>query len=76
MTQEEDLEGQWERLDEKAETKWGKLTRAERTAVSGRRHSHQMKLHELYGVSEEEAERALAALELDKLGNGPAVVKR
>ncbi len=76
MTQEEELEGPWERLGEKAETKWGKLTRAERAAASGRRHSLQVKLHELYGVSEEEAERALAAVEIDEPGSNPAVAKR
>ena len=63
MTMEE-VDGPWER--ETAPAKWGNLTRAERTRLSGRRHSHQLKLHELYGISEEDAERALADVEQNR----------
>jgi len=56
----EEFEGKWDPRDEQIQAKWGKLTRAQRSAVSGRRNSHYMKLHELYGISEEEAEEAIA----------------
>lgn len=56
----EDFEGKWDRGDEEVQSKWGKLTRSQRTLASGRRNSHYVKLHELYGISEEEAERAIA----------------
>lgn len=62
MTREE-FEGKWDLVDEKVPAKWGKLTRAERSDLAGRRHSTQMKLHELYGVTEDEAERAIALQE-------------
>jgi uncharacterized protein YjbJ (UPF0337 family) len=56
----EEVEGKWDRRDEPIQGKWGKLTRAQRSAASGRRNSHYMKLHELYGISDEEAEEAIA----------------
>ena len=56
----EEFEGKWDPGQDKVQAKWGKLTRAERTVVAGRRNSHYVKLHELYGISEEEAERAIA----------------
>jgi len=56
----EDYEGKWDLVDEKGPAKWGKLTRAERSELSERRHSTQVKLHELNGVTEDEAERASA----------------
>jgi uncharacterized protein YjbJ (UPF0337 family) len=59
----EEIDGQWDRLGKTAPAKWGNLTRTERTRLSGRRHSHQLKLYELYGISEEDAERALADVE-------------
>jgi len=57
MTREE-VENKWDLVDAKCSAKWGKLTRAERNDLAGRRHSSQIKLHELYGISEDEAERA------------------
>lgn len=59
MTREE-FEGKWDLADDKVPAKWGKLTRAERSELAGRRHSSQARLHELYGVTEDEAERASA----------------
>ena len=59
MTREE-VETKWDLVDEKCSAKWGKLTRAERSELTGRRESSRAKLHELYGVSEDEAERAFA----------------
>jgi uncharacterized protein YjbJ (UPF0337 family) len=59
----QEVDGQWDQLGETAPAKWGNLTRVERSKLSGRRHSHQLKLHELYGISEEDAERALANVE-------------
>ena len=56
----EDFEGNLDPRDEKMQAKWGKLTRAQRIVISGRRNSRYVKLHELYGISEEEAEQALA----------------
>lgn len=59
MTREE-YEGKWDLVDEKVPAKWGNLTRAERGELAGRRYSSQVKLHEVYGVGEVEAERAIA----------------
>jgi uncharacterized protein YjbJ (UPF0337 family) len=59
MTREE-VETKWDLVDEKCSAKWGKLTRVERSVLAGRRHSSRAKLHELYGISEDEAERAFA----------------
>lgn len=59
MTREE-VETKWDLVDEKCSAKWGKLTRAERSELAERRHSSQVKLHELYGISEDEAEQAVA----------------
>ena len=59
MTREE-VENKWDLVDAKCSAKWGKLTRAERSDLSGNRHSSRPRLHELYGISEDEAERALA----------------
>jgi len=56
----EDVETKWDLVDEKCSEKWGKLTRAERSELAGRRHLSQSKLHELSGRSEDEAERASA----------------
>ena len=55
-----EVEGKWDLVDEKVPAKWGKLTRAERSELAGRRYSSQVKIHEVYGVSENEAERAIA----------------
>lgn len=54
----EDVDNKWDLVDAKCSAKWGKLTRAERNEVAGRRHSSQVKLQELYGIGEDEAERA------------------
>jgi uncharacterized protein YjbJ (UPF0337 family) len=70
MTREE-FEGKWDQVDDKVPAKWGKLTRAERSELSGRRHSSQTKLHELYGVTEDEADRAIA-LERSRASRSPA----
>lgn len=59
MIQDED-ESPWEQLGEKLQAKWGKRTRAERNGHAG---SRSMKLHEIYGITEEEAEQALAEVE-------------
>jgi len=56
----EEVEERWDPGDEQIQAKWGKLTRAQRTVMTGRRNSHYVKLHELYGISEEETERAIA----------------
>jgi uncharacterized protein YjbJ (UPF0337 family) len=56
----EEFEGKWDPGEDKVQAKWGKLTRAERTVLSGRRSSHYVKLHKLYGISEEEAAWAIA----------------
>jgi len=56
----EDVELRGDPRDEQIQSKWAKLTRAQRIVVSGRRNSHYVKLHALYGISEEEAERAIA----------------
>jgi|SRR5579862_2827535 len=56
---------QGEPAEDMVSSKWENLTRSERTTLSGARHSHQMKLYELYGISEEDAERALAAVDQD-----------
>jgi len=61
----EETDRTWERPGEPVPAKWGNLTRVERTKLSGRRHSHQMKVYELYGISEEDAERVLAAVDGD-----------
>ena len=66
MTREE-FDEAWDRKDEKVQAKWGKQTRTERAVSAGHRHSQDVKLHPLYGVSEEEAEQALAALEKGSL---------
>jgi hypothetical protein len=63
--QVEEVDEPWERLGEPIPAKWGNLTRIERNRLSGRRHSHQMKLYELYGIHEEDADRVLAAVEQD-----------
>jgi uncharacterized protein YjbJ (UPF0337 family) len=70
MTQEE-IEGKWDPGSEKARSKWGRLTRAERTEFSGRRQKRNQELHELYGISEEEAESAIAAIERSTLKGVP-----
>jgi uncharacterized protein YjbJ (UPF0337 family) len=62
MTQE-DFELKWDQIDEKSEAKWGKLTRHERDVLTGKRRSLQVKLHELGGISEEDVDRAIVALE-------------
>jgi uncharacterized protein YjbJ (UPF0337 family) len=59
MTQEE-AEGKWDPGSERVHLKWGSLTRAERTEFSGRRQKRNLELHELYGISEEEAEQTIA----------------
>ena len=59
MTQEE-AEGKWDLGSERVHLKWGRLTRAERTEFSGRRQKRNLELHELYGISEEEAEQTIA----------------
>lgn len=61
----EEGDRQREQPRETGSAKWGKLTRAERVRLSERRHSHQMKVYELYGISEEDAERVLAEVEQD-----------
>jgi hypothetical protein len=59
----EEADESWERPGEPVPAKWGNLTRHERTRLSGIRHSHQMKLYELYGIREEDADRVEAAVE-------------
>jgi len=59
MTREE-VGTKWDLVDKKCSAKWGKLSRAERSELAGRRHSSRVKLHELYGISEDEAEWAFA----------------
>jgi uncharacterized protein YjbJ (UPF0337 family) len=59
----DEVDGQYERLGETATAKWGKLTRAERTKLSGMRHSHKLKLYELYGIRDEDAENTIADVE-------------
>lgn len=62
MTREE-FEGKWDQTDKKVQAKWQKLTRAERNGLSEHRQKRTLELHEIYGISEEEAERAVAGLE-------------
>ena len=66
MTQEQ-FEWKWDQMDEKVQAKWGKLTRAERTLLAGRRRSHSLKAQGLEGMSEEVVERAIASLEKSRL---------
>ena len=58
-----EVEFRWEQVGDHAQGKWDNLTRAERTTLSERRHSHEVKLHELYGITEEEAELAAARMD-------------
>ena len=62
MTRDE-FEGKWDRMDQKVQSKWENLTRSERNGLSESRQKRTLELHELYGISEEEAERAIAGLE-------------
>jgi uncharacterized protein YjbJ (UPF0337 family) len=59
----EQFEGQWKQLMGKVQAKWGKLTRDDVAVIAGRREQLHGKLHELYGISKEEADRELAQME-------------
>ena len=59
----EQVEGKWSQLMGKVQAKWGKLTHDHLTVIAGRREELHGKLKELYGISKEEAERALAEME-------------
>jgi uncharacterized protein YjbJ (UPF0337 family) len=64
---QEAFEWKWDRMDEKVQAKWGKLTRDERNVLAGRRRSLQVKLHQLDGISEEDVDRAISDLEKGRL---------
>jgi len=59
----EQVEGKWSQLMGKVQAKWGKLTNDHLAVIAGRREQLHGKLKELYGISKEEAERALAEME-------------
>jgi uncharacterized protein YjbJ (UPF0337 family) len=61
----EQVEGQWKQLMGKVQAKWGKLTHDDVAVIDGRREQLHGKLHELYGISKEEAEKELALMEKD-----------
>ena len=60
---QEQLEGRWKQLMGKVQAKWGKLTHDDVAVIDGRRDQLHGKLHELYGISKEEAEKELALME-------------
>ena len=62
---QEQVKGKWAQLMGKVQAKWGKLTHDDAALVAGRREQLHGKLLELYGISKEEAEKELAALEKD-----------
>jgi len=59
----EQAQGKWSQLMGKAQSKWGKLTHNDVAVIAGRREQLHGKLHELYGISKEEAERELVKME-------------
>jgi len=62
---DKEVGGRWDVPAEAVPAKWGKLTRADRRRLSGIRQSHQTKLYEHYGITQEDADRARAAVEED-----------
>lgn len=59
---QEHVGGSWDRVDERAQAKWGKLTRAERVVFADRWQKRSAKIHEIHAITEEEDKRALAVL--------------
>jgi uncharacterized protein YjbJ (UPF0337 family) len=55
----EQVDGRWSQLIGKVQTKWSKLAHDDVAVIAGRREQ----LHELYGISEEEAEKEIAKME-------------
>jgi uncharacterized protein YjbJ (UPF0337 family) len=63
MMNKEQVEGKWEQLLGKVQAKWGKLTHDDVAMIAGRREQLHGRLLELYGISKEDAEKALDELE-------------
>jgi len=59
----EQVDGKWSQLMGKVQARWGKLTHDDVAVIAGRREQLHGKLKELYGISKEEAEKELAAME-------------
>ena len=55
------MEGKWKQWKGAAKEKWGKLTNDDLDVIAGRREQLVGKLHERYGIAQEEAQKQAEA---------------
>jgi len=57
------VEGNWKKLSGKVREQWGKLTDDDLGVIEGRREILSGRIQEIYGISQDEAERQIARFE-------------
>jgi uncharacterized protein YjbJ (UPF0337 family) len=63
------VEGNWKKFSGKVREHWGKLTDDDLDVIEGRRETLSGRIQEIYGISQDEAERQISRFE-ESLQNG------